>query len=64
MGHCGFQPIALGTSSVAARHIRRQPRFVQKHQLGRIKRWLRLPPGRALLLNVRSLLLGGMRGFF
>ncbi len=56
--------LTSGRASVASRHARRYPGFIDKDELFDFHRGQRLLPGFSCLLHVRAFLLAGVQGFF
>ena len=60
----GEAAFAAWRTTVAARHIRRGPSLIQKHELRDIQRRLGCLPLTPCGLHVGALLLAGVQGFF
>jgi hypothetical protein len=64
MGDCCTAPLAALRATAQAGHLRRGPGFVDKHQPSGIEIGLARTPAPTPLRDVRTILLGGVRGFF
>jgi len=62
--YAGAEPFTAPAPAMAARHVGGRPGFVDEHQLLGIEVELAVEPVLALLQDVGTVLLGGVRGLF